>query len=71
MSQIKEINIKNHTYYFFDDMITIKNFDPNQIKVDKKSYKNIIIYDIGYITTKNFSYININSVNPLHLKIDG
>ena len=52
-------------------MITIKNFDPNQIKVDKKSYKNIIIYYIGYITTKNFSYINITSVNPLYLKVDG
>ena len=36
MNQIKEINIKNHIYYFFGDMINIKNFDPNQIKIDKK-----------------------------------
>ena len=55
-------------------MINIKNFDPNQIKTDKKSYKNIIVYYTGYITIKNLSYININSVNPLYLvtdKVDG
>ena len=70
MSQIKEINIKNHTYYFFDDMINIKNFDSNQIKIDKNSYKNIIIYHTGYITIKNLSYVKVNSVNPLYLIID-
>ena len=59
MNQIKENNIKNHIYYFFDDMINIKNFDRNQIKIDKKSYKNIIIYYTGYITIRNLSYINI------------
>ena len=70
MSQIKEINIKNRTYYFFDDMINIKNFDSNQIKIDKNSYKNIIIYHTGYITIKNLSYVKVNSVNPLYLIID-
>ena len=35
MSQIKEINIKNRTCYFFDDIINIKNFDPNRNKIDK------------------------------------
>ena len=44
MGSIKEINIKNRTYYLFNDMIHMKNFDPNQIKIDKQSYKNIIIY---------------------------
>ena len=43
MGNIKEINIKNRTYYFFDEMINIKNFDSNLLKVDKKSYKNIDI----------------------------
>ena len=38
MSSIKETNIKNRTYYFFDDMINIKNFDTNRIKIDKNSY---------------------------------
>ena len=37
MSCVKEINIKNRTYYFFDDMINIKNFDPNWIKIHKMS----------------------------------
>ena len=51
-------------------MINIKNFDPSLIKIDKKSYKNIGTYYIGYITTKNISdYENINSVNPLYLII--
>ena len=47
MSHTKEIYIKNRTYYFFNDMINIKKFDPNQTKIDKNSYKNIIIYYIG------------------------
>ena len=74
MRQIKEINIKNWIYYFSDDMINNKNFDPNQINIDKKSYKNIDIYYIGNITIKNLSYVSINSVNPLYLinnKVNG
>ena len=70
MIQIKEINIKNCTYYFFNDMINIKNFDPNKIKIDTSSYKNTIIYYIGYITIKNLSYAKINSVNPLYFIIN-
>ena len=74
MRQIKEINIKNWIYYFSDDMINNKNFDPNQINIDKKSYKNIDIYYIGNITIKNLSYVSINSVSPLYLinnKVNG
>ena len=69
MENIKEINIKNQTYYFFDDMINIKDFDPNLLKIDKKSYKNIDIYYIGYITLKDSYYVKINSVNPFYLII--
>ena len=50
-------------------MINIKNFDSNQIKIDKKSYKNIIIYYIGYITTKTLNFVKMNSINPLYLII--
>ena len=50
MGNIKEINIKNRTFCFFDDMINIKDFDLNLLKKDKKSYENIDIYYIGYIT---------------------
>ena len=69
MGNIKQINIKNRTYYFFDDIINIKEFDSNLLKIDKKSYKNIGIYYIRYITTKDFDNIKINSVNSLYLII--
>ena len=70
MGNIKEINIKNRTYCLFNDMINIKDFDSSQLKIDKKSYKNLGIYYIGYITIKSISdYENINSLNPLYLII--
>ena len=43
-ADVKSISIKNRTYYFFNDMINIENFDPKLLKIDKKSYKNIDIY---------------------------
>ena len=46
-------------------MISKKVFYPNQIKIDKKSYKSIDIYYIGYMILKN--HLNIYSVNPLYL----
>ena len=67
MGNIKQINIENRTYYFLNDLINIKDSDPSLIKIDKKSYKNIGIYHIGYITIKSISNCeNINSVNPLY-----
>ena len=54
MGNIKQVNIKNRTYYVFNDMISIKDFDLSLLKVDKKSYKNIGIFNIGYITIKNW-----------------
>ena len=70
MGNVKQTNIKNRTYYFFSDMINIKDFHPNLIKTDKISHKNIGIYHIGYITIKRISDCeNINSVNPLYLMI--
>ena len=70
MGNIKEINIKNQTYYFFDDMINIKNFGSNLLKIDKESYKDIDIYYTGYITIKKFGDCeNIHSINLLYLII--
>ena len=69
-NKIKDIDIKNRTYYFFSEIINIKDFDPNNIKIDKKSYKNILIYYIGYVMIKDSKYIKINSVNPLYLIFD-
>ena len=52
-------------------MINLKNFDPNLLKIDKKSYKNIGIYNIGYITIKKIDDCeNIYSVNPLYLLVN-
>ena len=71
MGEVKQINIKNRTYYFYNDMINIKNFEPNLLKIDRKSYKNIGIYNIGYITIKKIDDCeNIYSVNPLYLLIN-
>ena len=40
-SKFKDVDIKNHTYYFFDDIINIKNFHPNNITIDEKPYRDI------------------------------
>ena len=69
-NKFKDIDIKNHMYYFFNDIINMKNFDPNKIKIDEKSYKNILIYCIGYVTIKDLKYVKINSVKPLYLIIN-
>ena len=68
MVTTKKINIKNRTYYFHNDLINIKNFAPNLLKLGKKSFKNIDIYYVGYITKKD--EYKINSVNPLYLLVD-
>ena len=71
MGEVKQINIKNRTYHFYNDMIDLKNVDAKLLKIDKKSYKNIDIYSTGYITIKKIDDCeNINSVNPLFLLID-
>ena len=71
MGSIKEINIKNRTYYFYNDIIDIKTFNSKNLKLDKKTYKDLDIYNIGYVTIKKIGdYYDVNSVNPLYLRID-
>ena len=71
MGEIKQMNIKNRTYYFYNDQINLKNFDAKLLKVDKKDYSEIDIYYIAYVTVKKIDNCkNINSVNPLYLVID-
>ena len=71
MGEVKQIEIKNRTYYFYYDMINLKNFKPSLLKIDKKSYKNIGIYNIGYIAIKNIGdYETIYRVNPLYLRVN-
>ena len=72
MGKIKQINIKNRTYYFYNDQINLKDFDARLLKVDKKDYNEIDIYYIGYVTVKKIANCNnINSVNPLYSMING
>ena len=71
MKSTKQINIKDRTYYFYNDIIDIKTFDSNMLKVDKKTYKNLDIYNIGYVTVKKIGFgYDVNSVDPLCLCID-
>ena len=51
LGKVKQIEIKNQTYYYYD-IINIEEFDPNLLKIDKKHYKGIDIYYMGYIAIK-------------------
>ena len=72
MGEIKQINIKNQSYYFYNDIIDLKHFDAKLLKIDKKSFKGIDIYYIGYITKKKIGDIKkkICDISPLYLSID-
>ena len=71
MGVVKQIDVKNRTYYFYNDLIYIKKFDSNVSKIDKKSYKDTGIYNVRYITIKKTDdFENIYSVNPLYLLIN-
>ena len=72
MAITKQMNMKNRTYYFYNELIKLFDFDPNMLKLDKETFKGINIYYIRYVTKKE--EYKINSVNPLYLfiyKIDG
>ena len=62
MDTTKQTNIKNRTYYFYNNIIDLENFDAKLLRIDKKSYKDIGIYNIGYVTKKQIgNCMNINS----------
>ena len=70
MGELKQINNKNRTYYFYNNIIDLDEFDENKIKFDKKDFHDIDIYYLGYEHRKKISECNvINSVNSLYLKI--
>ena len=56
-NNFKDISIENHTYYFFNDTSNIKTFDPNNIKIDEKSYKTI--HYIGYVMIKDSKHVKM------------
>ena len=65
---VRQLNIKGRPYYFYNDLINIKNFNINNLKLDKKGVLDNNVYYIDYITEK--SQWNVNSVNPLYLMIN-
>ena len=70
METIKQINIKNRTYYFYNVIINLDEFDESKIKIDKKEFNDIDIHYLGYEHKKKISECNvINRVSPLYLKI--
>ena len=71
MGSTKEINIKDRTYYFYSDIIDLKTFNSKNLKLDKKTYKNLDIFNIGQVTIKKIGdCYDVNSVNPLYLRIN-
>ena len=64
-NKVKDIDIKDWKYYFFNDIVNIENLKSNNIKIDEKSYKYILIYYIGYVSVKE--YTKIDSAKPLYL----
>ena len=67
--EVKQMKIKNRTYYFYNDMINLENVDSNLLKIDKKHYRGINIYYIGSITIKKIDECeSIYSVSPLYLQ---
>ena len=71
MGEVKQINFKNRTYYLYIDIINLKHFEPNLLKQDKKLYKGINIYYIGYITNKKIDdYGSIYRVNHLYFQVN-
>ena len=61
-SQLKKVSIKNHTCYYFDDIIKFENLDSDDILLDGKSYENILVYDISYKT--------LIGAKPLRIRFD-
>ena len=70
MGETKQINIKNRSYYLYRNLIDLKDFDAELLKIEKKSYKNIDIYYIAYSTfIKIGDYWSNFTLNPLYLDI--
>ena len=66
----KQLTIKNRTYYFYNDLINALNFEPNHLKLDKKAWKDVDIYYIGYIDKNKPEDWRISSANPLYLMLN-
>ena len=66
--EVKQLDIKNRIYYFYNDRINLKNFDSKLLKIDKKHYKGINIYYIEYISQlKKLMIVKIFTVQILYI----
>ena len=71
MGEVEQIKIKYQTYFLYNDMINLKDFELNLLKIDKKYYKEINNFYNGYITIlKNDDFESIYHVNSLYLRIN-
>ena len=66
----KQLNIENRSYYFYNDFINVLNFEASDLKLDKKTWKNLDVYYIGYVDNKKSKDWVVNGVNPLYLMIN-
>ena len=58
MGEVKQVNIKNKTYYFYNDIIDVDESDGSKIKVDKKDFNDIGIYYLRYGYKKKITECN-------------
>ena len=69
MGEVKQIDIKNRTYYFYNGVINLDEFNGSKVKVDKKDFHDVDIYYLGYEYKKKITECDeINRVNPLYLR---
>ena len=59
MGEVKQINIKNRTYYFYNNMINIENFEPNLLKIDRKSYKTLVFTTSDILQLKKLMIVKL------------
>ena len=70
MAELRQINIKNRSYHFYNDIIHFDEFDESKTRIDKKDFNDIDIYYLGYEYEKKITECNvINSVKPLYMRI--
>ena len=62
MREVKQINIKSRTYYFYNDMIKIKNFKPKLLNIDRKSYKTLVFTILDILQLKKLMIVKIFTV---------
>ena len=71
MGKVKQVEVKYRTYYFYNDIINLKHFESNSLKIDRKHSKGVNIYYIRYLIIKKIGDCeNIHSTNPLYLFIN-